>query len=168
MPHSTHAENLATYLNEHLAGSVAAVDLMKYLIESRQGTSEAGFFDTLRREVIADQDTLKRLLNRFAEESRLQSAAGWVAGKFVRHKIHARGEEMGEPGLLEALEILAIGITGKRLLWTALRAALPDSPLLENVDLGDLEERALDQFDRVEAARLEAARAAFAMEPVSV
>jgi hypothetical protein len=71
------------------------------------------------------------------------------------------GEKRGELGLVTALEILVLGITGKQLLWRALNASLGSSPLLRGADLGKLEERAIDQLERVEARRLEAAREAF-------
>jgi len=51
-----------------------------------------------------------------------------------------------------------LGITGKQLLWRALSAALANSPLLRGVDLQQLEERAINQIERVEAKRLETAR----------
>jgi hypothetical protein len=46
-------------------------------------------------------------------------------------------------------------------LWRALNATLGTSPLLRGADLEKLEERAIDQLERVEARRLEAAREAF-------
>ena len=61
-------------------------------------------------------------------------------------------------GLLHALESLALGITGKRGLWTALSAAADNQPRLCELDYAMLEERAIEQFDRVEAKRIEIAR----------
>jgi hypothetical protein len=61
-------------------------------------------------------------------------------------------------GLLQAFEVLVLGITGKQLLWRALNASLGSSPLLRGADLSRLEERAIEQIERVEAKRLEAAR----------
>jgi hypothetical protein len=84
-----------------------------------------------------------------------------MAQKFSQVKIRLSGEKRGELGLVEALEILVLGITGKQLLWRALSASLGDSPLLRGIDLSRLEERAIDQLERVESRRLEAARQAF-------
>ena len=42
------SEHLATYLRDHLAGSVVAIGLLEHLEEDRAGTELAGFFATLR------------------------------------------------------------------------------------------------------------------------
>ncbi len=68
---------------------------------------------------------------------------------------------MTAPSLLQALEALALGITGKRLLWRSLAAISPNFPALQGTDFGGLEKRAQDQFERVETLRLEMAREAF-------
>jgi hypothetical protein len=63
--------------------------------------------------------------------------------------------------LLEALEGLALGITGKQLLWRALQSASDTTPQLRGLDYARLEQRAREQRDRVEEKRLAAAREAF-------
>jgi hypothetical protein len=60
--------------------------------------------------------------------------------------------------MLEALETLALGIQGKAGLWRALAAV--HVPQARPLDLAALEQRALKQFERVEAMRLQSARAA--------
>jgi hypothetical protein len=149
---------LATYLNDHLAGSVAALELLDHLIKIYEGKPLEKFFKDLRDEVSADQEILRKLVQRFAKESAIRKAGGWIAEKFTRAKIKAAGEEVGEIGLIQALEVLVLGITGKQLLWRALNASLGSSPLLRGMDLSRLEERAIEQIERVEAKRLEAAR----------
>jgi hypothetical protein len=105
---------------------------------------------------------LKKLIQRFnSKESAVRKAGAWIVEKFARVKLKTAGEKLSEMGLVQALEVLVLGITGKQLLWRALSAALADSPLLKGIDLAKLEERAIDQIERVEAKRLEAARAAF-------
>ena len=154
-------KQLASYLNDHLAASVSAVELLEHLIKTHEGKPLQKFFETLRADVTADQEVLRKLVQRFARESTVRKAAGWIAEKIGRLKIKAGGENFGEIGILEALEVLVLGITGKQLLWRALSASLGDSPLLRGADLGKLEERAIEQLERVEALRLEAAREAF-------
>jgi hypothetical protein len=151
---------LATYLNDHLAGSVAAVELLDHLIKAYEGKPLEKFFKDLRDDVSADQEVLRKLLRRFAKESVVRKAGAWIAEKFTRAKIKTAGEKVGEMGLLQALEVLVLGITGKQLLWRALNASLGSSPLLRGADLSRLEERAIEQIERVEAKRLETAREA--------
>ena len=64
-------------------------------------------------------------------------------------------------GLLQALEGLALGITGKRLLWKALMNVEANFPQLQGIQLSKLEERAREQFERVEKERLHLAREVF-------
>jgi hypothetical protein len=154
-------KQLATYLNDHVAGAVAAVELLDHLVEAHQGRPLENFFRELRGDIVADLEVLRKILQRFSKESALRKAGAWLAEKFNRTKVKMSGEKRGELGLVTALEILVLGITGKQLLWRALNASLGSSPLLRGADLGKLEERAIDQLERVEARRLEAAREVF-------
>jgi hypothetical protein len=154
-------KQLSAYLNDHLAGAAAAVDLLDHLIKTHEGKPLGRFFEELRNEVVSDQEVLKKLVRRLSKESALKKAGSWIAAKLGQAKMKVAGESPGEMGLVQALEALVLGITGKQLLWRALNATLGTSPLLRGADLGKLEERAIDQLERVETRRLEAAREAF-------
>jgi hypothetical protein len=151
---------LASYLNDHLAGAVAALELLADLIATHKGQPLQEFFVDLRRDIEADVNVLRKLIGRTrAKESLLRKTVAWIAEKFVSAKFTAAGEEIGGLGLMQALETLALGIRGKQLLWRALAAS--DWPALQDVDLAQLEARAIEQQDRVEAKRLDAVRQAF-------
>jgi hypothetical protein len=155
-------KQLAIYLNDHLAGSVAAIELLDDLIKTHENQPLAKFLADLRKDVSADQEVLRKLLKKFkAGESPIRKAGAWLAEKFSRAKLQASGEKVGELGLVQAFEMLVLGITGKQLLWRSLSATIGNSPLLDGIDLEQLEERAIEQIERVEAKRLEAAREAF-------
>jgi hypothetical protein len=155
-------KELASYLNDHLAGSVAAIELLDNLIKTYEDKPLEKFFKELRDDITADQDVLRKVLRKFkTKESSIRKAGAWIAEKFGRAKIQAAGNKFGEMGLVQALEVLVLGITGKQLLWRALNAALGTSPLLRGVDLSRLEERAIEQIERIETKRLEAARETF-------
>jgi hypothetical protein len=153
---------LPTYLNDHLAGSVAALELVDHLIKTHAGKPLEQFFRTLRNDIAADQDTLRDLMRVFdAEEGSVLKASAWIAEKFGRVKFQLGGEEPGEIGLLEALEGLVLGIKGKQLLWRTMATVLENSPQRGRINFAALEERALEQCERVEAKHLEAARELF-------
>jgi hypothetical protein len=154
-------KEVATYLNDHLAGSVAALEMLDQLIKTHEGKPLSHFFQELRADVRKDQEVLRMLVQRFGKESAIRKAGAWMVEKFSRAKLKVAGENAGETGLVQALEALVLGITGKQLLWRALNATLGSSPLLRGADLAHLEERAIEQVERVEAKRLEAAREAF-------
>jgi hypothetical protein len=155
-------EALTSYLNDHLAGSIAALELLDRLVDVHEGKLLEKFFKTLREDIQQDQGQLKELIEKLgAEESSARKAGAWIAEKLSRPKITLEGESAGA-GLLLALEALLLGITGKRSLWRALQAASQSVPELARLDYAGLEKRAIEQCERVEAKRLEAARTAFA------
>lgn len=105
-------KNLSTYLNDHLAGSVAALELLDRLVETYDGEPLARFFHKLRREIGGDKAILQKLIQKLGvEESKTRKAAGWMVEKLSRPKIPLSKAEESEMGLLLALEALALGIT---------------------------------------------------------
>lgn len=156
------AAELATYLNDHLAGSVGALDLLDHLARESEGGEDVSLFRALHQEIAAEQAQLRELLRELGgEESGVRKAAGWVAEKVTRLKL--RWDDPGDEGLrrFEALEALALGITGKLSLWRALAAVADGIPVLQRLDLALLQRRSEDQYAAVERRRLAAAREAF-------
>lgn len=152
-------ERLHTYLNDHLAGSVAAIELLDHVIEHHSEDRFAKIFRDLRDEIQDDQETLRDLIQKLgAKESAIRKAGAWLAEKFSRVKI---GNADDSAELLQALEALALGITGKQLLWRSLAAIAANFPALQGTDFSELEKRAQDQFERVETLRIQMAREAF-------
>jgi hypothetical protein len=156
---SLRREGLHLYLNDHLAGSVAAIEMVDNLIEHHPEDRFTKFFRNLRSEIHADQETLRDLIKKSgAEESAIRKAGAWLAEKFGRTKL---GDADNTVALLQALEGLALGITGKRLLWRSLKTISENFPEFQGTDFSALEHRAEDQFKGVENLRLEIAREAF-------
>ena len=156
------AAELTTYLNDHLAGSVGALELLDHLAAQPPGPADTAFFRGLREEIAAEQAQLKTLLRALgSDESGVRKAAGWLAEKVTRLKL--RWDDPGDDGLrhFEALEALALGISGKLSLWRALAAVAGEVPRLQSLDLERLQRQSEDQHAAVERRRLAAARAAF-------
>ena len=125
------SKNLITYLNDHLAGSVAALELLDHLIEIYQGKPLERFYKGLRSEIDADQGELQDLIEGLGEKESLVRKAGlWVAEKLSRAKIRLSDSEENRMSLFHALEGLVVCITGKRSLWTAQAAAADTVPEL--------------------------------------
>jgi hypothetical protein len=157
-------DNLTTYLNDHLAGSVVALELLDHMIRLQRGTAGERALDEIRREVEEDQKTLQGLLrDKGGKESRVRQAAAWLTEKLGRAKLQLDDSGTGEFQMLEALETLALGIQGKAALWRALAAAAVHWPQGGPLDYSALEQRALKQLQRVEAMRLQSARAALSL-----
>ncbi len=155
-------ENLGTYLKDHYAGGVGALELLEHLIKEHGNDPLGNFISKLREEIQADHDQLHSLMTRLGhEESSLRNAGARMAEKFSRVKLGFATGGDSQLRLLESLEALLLGITGKKYLWRALAAVRSGWPILAEMDLAQLEARAKDQADRVDAQRLEAACEAF-------
>jgi hypothetical protein len=154
-------DHLATYLNDHLAGSVAAIKLLEYLEHARKNSPDCVLFADLKADVAADRDELKAIMSKLGvAESRPRKVAGWLTERITQLKLRLddlSGESLRQ---LEAIEIVAIGIEGKRALWGSLVAAAEATHKLQGIDYERLARRAKDQRCRIETARLRTARKA--------
>jgi hypothetical protein len=155
---------IATYLIDHLAGSVAAVGLLEDLKATYATTSLADFVAQLQTDIDADRKELQTLMNRLnIVESQPRKVMAWLTEKFVVLKLGLDDKARGSLRLLESLEVVGLGIQGKLAMWHALNAVAADSPSLDSlVGYERLVQRAEEQRQRVELVRLEAAKAAFA------
>jgi hypothetical protein len=154
-------KDLDSYLNEHLAGSVGALELIDHWVDAHKGQPLGRFFMQIKKEIEADQDTLREVMRTLAiEESRVRKAGAWAAEKVGRARLLIAGDESGSLGLVLTLEGLIMGVTGKKLLWGSLAAAklLP----LDSYNFGQLQGRAERQIEQIEAERMSAVRQAFA------
>lgn len=154
-------EQIAVYLNDHLAGSVAALDLLEQLEAGHTGTPLGRFFAELRTDIEADRRELESLMGRLGvTESRTRKASAWLAEKFVQLKLRLDDPAGGALRLFESLETLSLGIEGKHGLWLALAAAAEEEPTLRVLDYELMSRRAEEQRGRVEVVRREAAKRA--------
>jgi len=152
------SENLGTYLNDHVAGSVLALELLDHLIDLPEAPDRK-LLAQLRIEIQEDQDALRQLLRSVgAKESTARKAAAWLTEKLGRAKLRIDESGSGELRMLEGLETLALGIQGKLALWRSLAILRDAVPPLKTLDLGRLQSRALEQFERVDRLRLDAVR----------
>jgi hypothetical protein len=157
------SDNLTTYLNDHLAGSVAALELLDHLL-GQEATAGRDELSRIRSEIEEDQQVLRRILTDLgAKESSVRKAAAWLSEKLGRAKLRWDDPDQGALGSLEALEALGLGIQGKAALWRALAALAEGIPALRKLDFPRLEQRAATQFDRVDAIRLKMAGAALTL-----
>jgi len=155
-------KELATYLQDHYAGAVAAIEMLEHLVKNHAGNPLERFFSKLHADIRSDRRQLRNVMTILGfQKSTVRDTGAWMAEKLARTKLgFSDGKTVGLC-LVESLEILQLGITGKRLLWRALSAASQNSPVLQQSDFTALERRALEQLERVDAKRLEAARATF-------
>jgi len=94
------------------------------------------------------------------EESKVRQAGAWIAEKVGRARLKIAGDDASRLGLLLTLEGLIMGIAGKKLLWQGLAAAKLSQ--LNDYDFEELQRRAQQQIERIEAERMRAVHQTFA------
>lgn len=152
-------DGLETYLNDHLAGSVSAIQMLERAVDDHEGTALGPQLAALLADIRAAQDELRTIIRRLGyTESSIKKAGAWVAQHAGRLKVGGSGDS--DLARFELFEALSLGIQGQCKLWRALRAVAPKHPQLEGVDLARLEQQSREQHDLVEAWRIEAAEAA--------
>jgi hypothetical protein len=144
-------DDLSVYLNDHLAGATAGVNLAHRAADA-----------TIAEEIEDDRATLIEIMDRLGVgQDPLKAALGWAAAHAARLRFAA--ELVGHAPLsrLEQVESLALGVEGKLALWQALKRTHGVDPRLEGIDLDELITRARSQRRRLERLRMRAADDAF-------
>ena len=147
---------VSTYLNDHLAGSAGAIDLLSALRgHSRTGELRADL-DAVTTEIKEDRDALLDVMERLGVTvGTVKQAGARVGEKLMRVK--SSNVVTGDQDLSRLLELeaLCVGIAGKKAGWLALQATSNSS--LAGVGFDRLIARADHQRDRLEPHRLQAA-----------
>jgi hypothetical protein len=154
-------KELDSYLNDHLAGSVSALELIGHWAHVHKSKPLGAFFANLEGEIKADQDKLCDIMRCLrVEESKVRQAGAWVAEKVGRARLKIAGDDPDGLGLVLTLEGLIMGIVGKKHLWCGLAGA--NLPRLSRYDFEELQHRAEKQVERIEAERMRAVLDTFA------
>jgi hypothetical protein len=159
-------EPLHVYLNDHLAGATAGVDLVKQAAERHDGDL-GEFFAQLADEISADHNTLTSLMDQMgAHHSGAKEVLAKAGAEISESKFS--GESLDDPefGTFITIETLSIGVEGKVCMWKALKVVADDHPDLSSADVDKLLERGQSQRDRLEAKRLELAGSALSGKTV--
>jgi hypothetical protein len=156
----TASKYLATYLNDHLAGSTAGLELVKRAASENEGSPLGDFLSALSDEIAEDREALEELMESLdVGTDHKKVAAAWVGEKVGRLKPNAQLRGYSPLSPLVELEALSLGIEGKRLLWISLQGIAAGHGLAPE-RFSDLEARASDQRSRVEGFRVEVAAGA--------
>lgn len=155
-------QRLNTYLNDHLAGSSAAIRLGQRHVDREASSPFGAVMRELLEEIRADREELERVMAAVGASANPVKQAGAIGAEVIanlRSKAPVVGAGSQEVARLEELEILSLGIEGKRLLWLVLGTR--SNPALGSFDFTALAKRAKAQRDRLEPWRREAAAEAF-------
>ena len=95
------------------------------------------------------------------------SRTDWVGEKFSRLKFMTTGGTRPELRSMQELEVIELGVRGKKALWLTLQQVADLDPRLDGTELKRLQERAEEQVARIEEHRLALARPALSGGPES-
>jgi hypothetical protein len=152
---------LATYLNDHLAGSTVGSDHAHQLEKLTAGTALGDVMTRVAADIDEDREELIALMERLGvSQNPVKKAGAWVMEKAGRPKFSGMTSGDKQLGILLGLEALALGVAGKLAMWEALAPVGDAYPALAQTDLDRLSARAREQRATLERERLRAAGAA--------
>jgi len=153
---------LGSYLNDHLAGATARVELARRIAGSHQVAEHRKRLAGLAADIAADRQALLQLMRSAGVPVHGHKIlAGWAAEKATRVKPGANFLIRSPLSELRELEALYLGIQGKAARWRVLLAASSNDGLLDQQRLRVLLDRAGAQLAVVEELHIEAGAGLF-------
>ncbi len=154
---------LRIYLNDHLAGSLAGIELAKRARSSNEVTPLGDYLAGFIAELEEDRTDLVKIIDALGfPQDRLKLGGAWLAEKVGRLKLNGQLTGYSDLSRLVELEGLCLGVEGKASLWRSLKSVAGTDTRLAVTDLDRLLKRAERQREELEIHRLEAARRALA------
>jgi hypothetical protein len=146
---------LATYLNDHLAGAEGGRRLAARLARTVPEPELEGIAADIDR----DYATLRRLMDDLGvTRARLKQLAGVTAEMASRVKLRLGSAGAHDLAQLLGLEAMAVGVAGKLRLWRSLELLAASDPRLDGQELRALADRAESQLGTIEQVRVRVAR----------
>jgi hypothetical protein len=145
---------LGIYLNDHLAGATATVELMQRASGPHRGSPLGDALETLTAEAVADRAALLDIMRAVgAPARRYKMYTAWAAEKAGRLKLNGRLLTRSPLSTLVELEGIWLGIQGKAAGWRTLRTLAGHDSRLDASRLDELLARAERQANTVEKLR---------------
>ena len=153
---------LRIYLQDHLAGATAGLELARRTRGANEGTEYGPPLARIADEIEADRRMLQGIMEDLGfGGDRLKIVGAWALEKAGRLKMNGELTSYSPLSRVVELEGLLTWITGKKGLWISLLEVAPGEDRLDADVLGRLRDRAEEQRSTVEELREKAAREAF-------
>lgn len=154
---------LKIYLEDHYAGSTVGIELARRIAKQNEGSAYGDQVAQLAVEIEEDQAALRGIMDAVGvDPNRVKVAGAWLGEKAGRLKLNGHLTSYSPQSRVIEIEGLELGVSGKLLLWRALRNVADLVPELQPEQLERLIERAEEQQTRLEELRLVAVREAVA------
>jgi hypothetical protein len=152
---------LGSYLNDHLGGATAGLELARRAAGENKGNRFGEFLENLVEEIAQDRESLLHLMDRLGiGKDSLKVVAGWAGEKVGRLKMNGRLLSYSPLSRLVELEGLTVGVRGKLSMWECLKAGADLDPVLAEFELDTLIARAEAQLEGLRRERIAAAERA--------
>jgi hypothetical protein len=150
---------LHIYINDHLAGATAGIEVAKRCLSNNRGTPLGDFLDGFLSEIIEDRATTESVLAATGgKKDPIKPALGWFAEKVGRLKLNGQIRGYSPLSRVEELEGLSAGVEAKRAMWMSFQ--LLNDPRISGFDFDQLDKRGARQREGLETFRREAAEMA--------
>jgi hypothetical protein len=145
---------LRIYLNDQYALGVGWRELAQRAQRNNGGTELGRVVGTVADDIAADVETFGSIMERLGvPKSPVKGQLAIVGERLGRVKLNGRLLRFSPLSRFHELDVLAMGIEGKKVLWANLRDLAQLGARLPDIDFDDLIERAQDQRDRLEPFR---------------
>ncbi|MFP5212596.1 MAG: hypothetical protein ACLGPL_04380 [Acidobacteriota bacterium] len=153
--------HLTTYLNDHLAGSVAGIELAKRCRSSNRDSELGTFLDKVVSVLKDGQDKLRELLAAFGgTESYVKQLGAWTVEKVSRLKLNDSILTYSDLSRLIELETLMVAMHAQVRMWKVLDAARSGDPRLAGIDFLRIREQVEGLLEKIEEYHLQAGKIA--------
>ena len=150
---------LRIYMNDQLALGIAWREVAKRAQGENEGTPLGEALRRVATGISEDVETFEAMMDRLGlGRDRVKTAAATVAERLGRLKLNGQVRGYSPLSRFAELDVLAMGIEGKKILWANLRDFGELSRRLPDVDFGELIRRAQTQRDELEPFRARAGR----------
>ena len=147
---------LPIYLNDHLAGSTAGVEIARRAASENTDRPIGETLARLAQEIEEDRGALRSIMDALGVKADgLKTAFAWAGEKAGRLKLNGQLRGYSPLSPLVEVEALLLGVNGKISLWRTLRELAPHEPRLDADRLAELEARAERQRDELDRLRTE-------------
>lgn len=153
--------NLKIYLNDHLAASVAGIQMAKHCLKNSQDPVLSKFLSDFLKQVTEEQNLLKKIIIYLEDtQTPLKRMAAWIFEKMAHLKLNYFQSNAEVSRLLE-LEGLLAGVHAKLDMWRVVERLSISSPQFPNYPYESLIERVKKQLRSLEKFCLNAGENAF-------
>jgi hypothetical protein len=157
---------LGIYLNDHLAGATAGVELVHRAAGTCRGFATGGALEILARDITDDRAALVQIMRGLGVPVRhYKIYAAWLGEKVGRLKLNGHLRGRSPLSTLVELEALRLGVHGKAAGWRTLRSLADGDPRLDRQRLDQLLHRARQQSQMLEELRIRTAAEIFGAAP---